>query len=957
MPKQRVSGALKISGTAGRRTGRSANSADRLVACRRFILVFAVVSLLPLGLYLTVYLQTGAWQVAVAGGAVVLGLLLAFLAFFLVRRGRVNAAAYVVLLALALVYGTSELALSHATPYLALSGVLLMLFAGAALLPQRWLSWLILVGLFGLSFVLIHRFEPLPRLDFRQFPLLRIVLPSASAVLAAVVIWRTILAYRRVTSIRARLLVVSIATVLLTAVAISAGSIVIGFQNGREQAIDRLELVTSLREIEIDAWISDVKATLAGSLQQAPEHRFVEPEMANIVSALLDASPESQEYQDAYGFLEYNFQRWLEQAQAFEVVFFIDRHGEVLIATDPAMEGRVLADKTFFKRGTVGSFITPPVYDDSLEQVVLFASRPVLGEYGRLLGVLAGRVDASSLGRLMRLREQSSLGETGETYLVGRNHNLLTDSRFSEVGTKVQTDGVRAALEREEEGVDEYLNYQGTSVIGVYRWLPDLQVALLAEQSRAEALQSVNRTALLNGGIAVIAVVAAAGISLSIARGIGDPLSDLAQVASDIAAGDLHRTAQVERRDEIGTLAAAFNTMTGRLRGLIGQLEQRVAERTQALQTRSAYLEASAEVGHAASTVLDADELIQTVVELVYDRFGFYYVGLFLLDELGEWAELRAGTGEAGAQMLAEEHRLLVGGESMIGQCVARREARIALDVGDEAVHFDNPHLPETRSEAALPLKSRGRIFGAITIQSAAPAAFDEDTVTVLQTMADQVAVALDNAYLFAEAEESLRAARRASAELSREAWAELLRARPKLGYRSDERGVIPAEAVWRPEMEKAVRSGRTIVPMERQPSNGGADDGTPVGYPLAVPIKVAGTVIGVVDTHKPREAGPWTDDEVEALESLVEQMAVSLESARLYQETQSRAARERLVAEITSRLRASLDPETILKTTVRELGRALDANLTSVEMRGSLGNGRTASSPDAGRSSNGEEG
>ncbi len=753
-------------------------------------------------------------------------------------------------------------------------------------------------------------------------------------------------------TIRTRLLVVSIGAVLLTAVAVSVGTIIVGFRSGREQAIDRLELVSLLREIEIDGWASDMKGTLAGSVGQAPEHRFVESEVAAIMTTLIDTPADSKAYEEAASSLLDRFDQWLEREPAFDGVFFMDRDGEVLVSSDPAMKGQVMIEKPYFTEGTRRPFLAPLEYSDPLGRATIVVSRPILGEYGRLLGVVAGHVNPSTLDTLMRLGEQATLGETGETYLVDEDQRMVTMSRSGEVGKVVQTEGAQAAL-GEQEGSGTYLNYQGRSVIGVYRWLPDLQVALLAEQSRAEAFRAVNTTVRHSAAIVLVAVLIAGAVSISVARSIGDPLRNLAEVASDIAAGDLERTAQVERQDEIGTLAEAFNTMTSQLRGLIGQLERRVAERTRELETRSAYLEASAEVGHAASSMLDAEDLIQAVVDLVRDRFDLYYVGLFLLDEMGEWVGLRAGTGEAGQQLLAQGHRLLVGGESMIGQCVARRDARIALDVGEEATRFDNPLLPKTRSEVALPLQSRGRVFGAITVQSEKPAAFDEDTVIVLQTMADQVAVALDNAYLFAEAEESVQAARRASTELSREAWAELLRSQPKLRYHSDERGLVHTETAWRPEMEEAFRAGKTVLRGgERVSGDGGAG-----AQPLAVPIKVGDKVIGVLDTHKPAEAGPWTDEEVETLESLVEQMAVSLESARLYQETRNRAAREQLVADITTRLRASLDPDTILRTTVREIGRVLDAELASVEMAPSLDGGDGGVSPDRGRSAGRREG
>jgi PAS domain S-box-containing protein len=166
-------------------------------------------------------------------------------------------------------------------------------------------------------------------------------------------------------------------------------------------------------------------------------------------------------------------------------------------------------------------------------------------------------------------------------------------------------------------------------------------------------------------------------------------------------------------------------------------------------QHRSVQLQTAAEVSRAASSILKLDELLPEAVELIRARFNFYYVGIFLADEAGRWAVLRAGTGEAGQQMLANAHQLEIGGASMISQCIVKQQARIALDVGEEAIRFDNPLLPLTRSEMALPLTSRGRIIGAMSIQSDQPAAFSPDDITVLQSMADQISNAVENARLY----------------------------------------------------------------------------------------------------------------------------------------------------------------------------------------------------------------
>lgn len=173
----------------------------------------------------------------------------------------------------------------------------------------------------------------------------------------------------------------------------------------------------------------------------------------------------------------------------------------------------------------------------------------------------------------------------------------------------------------------------------------------------------------------------------------------------------------------------------------------------QEAERRARLLEAAAQVGRDVTSILDLDELLHKTVDIICDAYGFYYAGIFLVVEEGEWAVLRAGYGEAGEAMLAQGHRLKVGGHSMVGAATSTLKARIALDVGEEPVHFKNPLLPHTRSEMALPLLVKDRAIGALTVQSVQPAAFSEEDVTSLQAMADQLAVAINNAQLLRDLE------------------------------------------------------------------------------------------------------------------------------------------------------------------------------------------------------------
>jgi GAF domain-containing protein len=388
----------------------------------------------------------------------------------------------------------------------------------------------------------------------------------------------------------------------------------------------------------------------------------------------------------------------------------------------------------------------------------------------------------------------------------------------------------------------------------------------------------------------------------------------LLRYAVNNAAESLHRA----RRNEQAQLEA-----NRELRALRDSLEHQIADRTRDLQRRSAYLEAAAQVGRAASSTLDMSQLVEQVVQLIHARFNLYHVALFLLDASGQWAEFRAGTGQVGRVLQEEKFRLPVGGQSMVGGCIARGQARVAQDVSAAGDYVSHPLLADTRAEAALPLIARGRVIGALSAQSAQTGAFEPDVVAVLQTMADQVAAALDNARLFAESQAALEAERRATGAASREAWNQLLRTGQVAGYRFTGSQIVPAdetESAWPLEAHAALQAGKSIIITGRAAPT------------LALPVRVRGQTIGVVDMRKDTDYKDWTPQEIALAENMAEQLGVALESARLYQDTQRRAAREQLVGQVTTRIRETLDLETMLKTATHEVRQSL--NLPEVVIR-----------------------
>jgi len=903
MPEGKVAASAQRPPREAEQSGQTVDEQRRARNIRRLLWFLAVVSvgaiIFDVAFFALGWFSAGTntWQLLVAAGFTALALALIPVAFRLTRAGNLDAAGNLILLGITLVLAGSELVLAGGTLYLASAGTLILILAGYVSLSRRVSAWLAAVVVFLLAVLLINLFEPLPRYPIGESPAINVFVPAISLLIVVAVAWLAVRALR-IGVIRTRLLVAFVALTLL-ATTTGVVSAVMGYRSGQEQVIAQLESVATLKEAEIDTWVDALQAELSAML--AGQYTVV---------LLQEESLDPADYQEAHDKLQGRFQRslnWLEET------FMMDLKGYVVLSSDATQEGKIHAGEAYFQRGLEDFYVHPPFYSPSLGRTSVLVTQPVLDQRGQMVGVLAGRASMDNLSKLML--ERAGLGQTGETYLISANHDMLTESRSGEEGIYVRTEGANAAIGNHAGGSGLYDGYWDEPVVGVYHWLPELQMALLAEQGQAEAFSSLYTMLAVNAGVVLVAVLLAVAGSLFVTRSIATPLADLAETATQIAAGDLERVAQVEREDEIGAVAQAFNSMTAQLRGLIGGLEQRIADRTQELEQRSRYLEAAAEVGSAATSILDANQLIRQVVELIRDRFDLYYVGLFLLDPAGEWAVLRAGTGAAGRAMLDRGHRIQVG-EGMIGWSVAHAEARVALEAGEDAVRLATAEVPETRSEAAIPLNSRGQTLGALTVQSATPGVFDPDIITVLQTAADQVAVALDNARLFTEREVAMEAQRRAYGEFARQAWTQALQDQSKEGFRSDARGISPAGDVWRSEMERAMQTGQSV--QDQQSDNGDTK------HVLAVPIKIRDKVVAMLDTYKPAGAGEWTEEEVTFVESIADQLGVALENARLYEDTHVRAERERVVSDIAAQVRAAGDVDGILRTAVREIRRAL---------------------------------
>lgn len=353
------------------------------------------------------------------------------------------------------------------------------------------------------------------------------------------------------------------------------------------------------------------------------------------------------------------------------------------------------------------------------------------------------------------------------------------------------------------------------------------------------------------------------------------------------------------------------------LRSLQSTLEERIADRTNELEQanqrneqRAQQFEAITLVGNAISSVRSLEDLLPRVTELISQQFGYYHAGIFLSDANNEFAVLSAANSEGGQRMLKRGHQLKVGEQGIVGYVTSAGKPRIALDVGHDAVYFDNPDMPDTRSEMALPLKIGETIVGALDVQSTEASAFSEDDINVLSLLADQVSLAIENARLFDQARKSMAESEALYRQYIRQAWTRLPKEQNLAGFRYNVRGASPIDTRLRPDIAK----GSDIEADEYQSPR------------VSVPIAIRGETIGTLSVQIP-DSSTFSDDQMDLVNAVAERVALSAENARLFEETTRRAERERLVSDITVKIRGTNDPDAMIQTALEELKHALGAS------------------------------
>ncbi|HEX3049876.1 MAG TPA: GAF domain-containing protein, partial [Aggregatilineaceae bacterium] len=413
---------------------------------------------------------------------------------------------------------------------------------------------------------------------------------------------------------------------------------------------------------------------------------------------------------------------------------------------------------------------------------------------------------------------------------------------------------------------------------------------VVAERPVSDAMQLARDTLIIIGVALLIAVLVTIASALGAVNWIIRPIQHLVETARAVRQGDLSRRAEVVRRDEIGVLAEAFNDMTGQLQQSLEEMEGRVQERT-----LDVFL--TLEVGNLTTELYQREDLLPRVTDFIRERFNLYYVQVYLLDDIRQYAVLAAGTGEVGRQLLALHHRIDLKLTSIVGSAIKNEQSILVSDTEASGIHLPNPLLPLTRSELAIPLRAGGEILGVVDLQAEKPGTFNADNMPVFEAMASQLAGALNAARAYQETRSAVERADRINRRLTRESWESYLGRTSEgqaVAYTYDLQNVRPVE----------------FIPTDS--GNGHGTEGT-----LQQAIYLRGQSIGdiVIGGQQALSA-----DDMALVEGVAERIALAVDQFRAFDETQAALSETELLYRASRAIGATKSEKEVVDTLIQTL-------------------------------------
>jgi len=831
-------------------------------------------------------LQDSTWQRGPMMISLLLLLVVGIAVIFLSRKGKTLFAGWMLILGVSQLLIARSLLLSVQGNLVTLAGLALMVFIAIWILPQKQSRWGIFVGIL---LVVVTRFLA----AFSPFQQPELVNLDRSLIILSwvAIVWVGFLIIRSFQSI-------ALTNKLLLAFLVV--SILVGYASNQFNQARTEELLTENAGINLsslgasqaqsigDVLNAEINSVISMSLDSLMQRTVKSANWSYINSppAIEAKLTESEaEWAEAIAanqpFSEVISAR-LDNDVALELRKFVtvfplnlqmiltDMHGGLVAATDrntDFYQGDEFWWQSAFNQRRGILYVSQPMVEAAFQDEVIVIAVPVVDrDNGSTVGILQATY---SMGGIAEIMSSLRLGESGTANLFIPNApdyprfstDLTQRYRNGQLDVADQADLVRlSGIAGRSYGELVYQDQASFASLAPVRSVsPNASVDnlnwwLLVYQDKAEILAPVFAqtqqadllSAMILGLVSVLAIL--------LSQFLAGPLIRLTQVAEQISGGDLAAQAKVETDDEVGNLAFTFNAMTDRLRQTLSGLEHRVAERTRELSL-------AGDVGRVLSQERSLDRLLETAANMIQSSFEMYYTQIYLLDPNGESLVLRAGTGTVGGELMRRSHRLPLGRGSINGMAAFEMRSIVVADTKDSPLFRPNPVLPKTRSEMAVPLLVGERIVGVLDMQSSQPGAFSDENLPAFQALAGQLAISIENAALFEQAQQAHREMENQARRLTRSGWQEFL------------------DAIQRKERIGFVYESRNVSPMdETNFATAQSSDGDGV---IQTQIQVVGENVGMVCLRKTGEDG-WAEEEKALIQSIAAQVARQIDNLRL---------------------------------------------------------------------------
>jgi len=604
--------------------------------------------------------------------------------------------------------------------------------------------------------------------------------------------------------------------------------------------------------------------------------------------------------------------------------------GEILISTQESWEGDYLNDVPYKKiySETAGTFLEYDLAPLAVDEILILSHVPYQGANspnGYIIGILSPNTLQEILTSVTKFQPFT------RSYLpLNKQVFIGLDPYVEELSTitpsQSQIDTLLPLLDElitssPETSVNiNVRSFDDIQVITSVKWLSSLSTGMVVEIPQSVAFQNLQTLTPYTFYSLVVTVVFLSIVIGLAARGFSRPLMTLTETTRKFSRGNWDSRAPESRNDELGLLSYTFNHMADELSTLYQSLSTQVEEQTNELHNRSAQLEATAQVAREAAAIHDLDTLLSQSTELISQNFGFYHAAIFLLDDEKEFAILQAANSDGGHRMLERGHKLAVGQTGVVGLVADTGIPRIALDVGEDIHFFGNPNLPETRSEIALPLKTQDEIIGILDVQSKIPGAFTDSDVEVLQIMADQIALAIENARLIEQSEQTVRQLSVLYNQRLQEGWYHALSGQTK-AFHFDR---VRVKSASKDLIDAYAGGNNNKVEVHR------SNEGQQI---MTIPINLREQNLGNFVLRRNPGEPTWTKEDQDLAQEVSSQIAIALENARLLEESQRRATQEEILSQASAKFSQSLNIDTVLQMAVRELGQLSGVSEVTVEL------------------------